>query len=875
MSSPWALDAPRVARDLGVDPAQGLSQAEAARRLRRDGPNRLGAVRRRRLLSILWAQLRSLLVGLLAVAAGIGFVAGDRVEAIAILAVIALNTAIGFFSELRAVRSMEALRRLGVTTCRVRRDGRLHALPTDALVRGDLVLLEGGDVVPADLRVLEAARVQVDEGALTGESLPVAKHADPLPAGTPLAERACMLYRGTAVSAGTALGVVTATGMDTELGAISRLVGEIKPQATPLERRLDRLGQRLAVLAVLIAVGVIGVGVAQHHAPMIMVMTGIALAVAALPEGLPVVATLSLARGMHRMARRNALVNRLAAVETLGATTVICTDKTGTLTENRLTVTHLVLPDAGPRELPADAVPPDLAAARARLLDAGRRCNNAVLHGEQGLGDPLEVALLLAARDLPALDGARLAEEPFDPVRRLMATVHEVAQGCRVAVKGAPEAVLARCVAVADGDGARPLDEAQRRQWLAANETLAAGGLRVLALAQCDCQAPPEDPYADLVLLGLVGLMDPPRADVAAAIADCRAAGIRVLMVTGDQLATARHVAQTLGLLDLTEGGSDGARVMPGAALERPQDHGGEAAVLEARVFARVSPAQKMALVTRLQVRGEVVAMTGDGVNDAPALKQADIGVAMGKRGTQVAREAADMVLRDDAFASIAAAVAQGRVIFGNIRWFAVYLLSCNLSELLVVGLATLAGGPLPLLPLQILFLNLVTDVFPALALGAGEADGSEMRRPPRPSGEPILTARHWRQVAGYGMVITVATLSAFAIALGPLAATAQQAVVVAFLTLALAQLWHVFNMRPAGSGWLRNGVTRNPYVWTALALCLALLGAAVYWPPLATVLHLSPPDAAQWVLIGAASLLPVFARLAADCLRGGARHAR
>ncbi|MDD3650425.1 cation-transporting P-type ATPase, partial [Immundisolibacter sp.] len=625
MNAPWTLDAQQVARQLGVDPAQGLADTEAAQRLRRDGPNRLLTVKPRSLAAILWAQLRSLLVALLAVAAGIGFLSGDRVEAIAILVVIGLNTAIGFFSELRAVRSMEALRRLGVTTCRVRRDGRLQELPAEALVVGDVVLLEGGDVVPADLRLIDGARVLVDESALTGESLPVAKHADPLPADTPLAERACMLYRGTAVSAGTALGVVVATGMGTELGAISRLVGEAKPQTTPLEKRLDRLGQRLAIVALAIGAAIVLLGLVREHAPLPMLMTGIALAVAALPEGLPVVATLSLARGMHRMARRNALINRLAAVETLGATTVICTDKTGTLTENRLTVTHLVLAAGEPREVPAAVVPAQLAAARARLLEVGRLCNNAVLHGEQGLGDPLEVALLQAARDLPAGDSARVAEEPFDPVRRLMATVHGAPGDYRVAVKGAPEAVLACCVAVADGDVERPLDQALRRQWLAANEALAARGLRVLALARRRCERLPDDPYAELVLLGLVGLMDPPRADVAAAIADCRAAGIRVVMVTGDQLATARYVAQTLGLID-----GDRAQVLPGAALERPQDYGGEAAVLAAPVFARVSPAQKMALVTRLQAHGEVVAMTGDGVNDAPALAQADLGIAIG-----------------------------------------------------------------------------------------------------------------------------------------------------------------------------------------------------------------------------------------------------
>lgn len=859
-AAPWSRSAADIASELGVDPALGLDSGQAARRLLKDGPNCLHGVRTRSLADIVWAQLRSLLVGLLALAAGIGFVFGDTVEAYAILAVIGLNTAIGFVSELRAVRSMEALRRLGVTTCRVRRGGTLREAPAEMLVVGDIVLLEGGDLVPADLRVLDSARLQVDESALTGESLPVAKHADLLLGETPLAERACMLYRGTACSAGTALGIVTATGMATELGTISRLVAQASPQSTPLERRLDRLGQRLAALAFLIAAVIAATGFLGGRDPMLMVMTGIALAVAALPEGLPVVATLSLARGMRRMARRNALINRLAAVETLGATTVICTDKTGTLTENRLTVTHVVLPDPDPVEAPADAVPTALAAARARLLQAGRMCNNAALHGDGGVGDPLEVALLQAACDLPGTDPERLREEPFDPVRRLMATVHRIPSGCQVAVKGAPEAVLACCVTVADGgDSPPPLTAAQRQQWLAANETLAARGFRVLALAQRRSDSPSADPYADLALLGLVGFMDPPRREVREAIDQCRAAGIRVVMVTGDQVATARHVAQALHLIDAPVGGSTADVVLPGEALERPQDYGGEGAVLSARVFARVSPAQKMALVTRLQAHGEVVAMTGDGVNDAPALKQADIGVAMGQRGTQVARQAAAMVLRDDAFASIAAAVGQGRVIFGNIRRFAAYLLSCNLSEVLVVGLATLAGGPLPLLPLQILFLNLVTDVFPALALGAGEADGSEMRHPPRPPGEPLLTRRHWWQIVGHGASITTATLLAFALALGALAASAQQAVVVAFLTLALAQLWHVFNMRPAGSARLNNVVTRNPYVWAALAVCLGLLILAVYYRPLAAVLHLAPPDPRQLGLIIAASLLPLL----------------
>ncbi|WP_372696323.1 cation-translocating P-type ATPase, partial [Immundisolibacter sp.] len=441
--------------------------------------------------------------------------------------------------------------------------------------------------------------------------------------------------------------------------------------------------------------------------------------------------------------------------------------------------------------------------------------------------------------------------------------------GCRVAVKGAPEAVLERSVAQADATGRpRPLTAPERQRWLEANRALARGGLRVLALGERYCASVPDDPYAEVVLLGLVGLMDPPRAEVKPAIAQCRAAGIRVVVVTGDQPATAGFVAQEMGLFDAV---GQASPVLPGEALERPEDYGGEQAVLAAGVFARVSPEQKMALVTRLQAHGDVVAMTGDGVNDAPALRQADIGVAMGQRGTEVARQTAAMVLRDDAFASIASAVTQGRVIFANIRRFAVYLLSCNLSEVLVVGLATLAGGPLPLLPLQILFLNLVTDVFPALALGAGEADGSEMRSPPRPPAEPILTRQHWWRIAWYGGAITLTTLMAFALALGPLAATERQAVAVAFLTLALAQLWHVFNMRPAGSSRWSNAITRNPYVWGALGVCVILIGLAVFYPPLAHVLQLARPTPEQWTLVIVASVLPALPAV----LRGGRQYPR
>jgi Ca2+-transporting ATPase len=472
----------------------------------------------------------------------------------------------------------------------------------------------------------------------------------------------------------------------------------------------------------------------------------------------------------------------------------------------------------------------------------------------------MEVALL-AAGEKAGLTRRELLEaqpeereEAFDPETSMMATFHRVESGLRVAVKGAPEAVISACTRVRAGDRTEPFDERRKEQWLERNTAIAADGLRVLALATKRAESRAEVPYADLVLVGLVGLVDPPREDVRGVIERCRAAGIRIVMITGDQAVTARHIANAVGLVDGTQ-----SEVLPGSAIEPPEKLGPDERerLLRTAIFARVSPRQKLDLIALHQANREIVAMTGDGVNDAPALKKADIGVAMGQRGTQVAREAADMVLRDDAFRTIVVAVEQGRVIFDNIRKFVLYLLSCNVSEVLIVGLATLANAPLPILPLQILFLNLVTDVFPALALGVGPGDPHIMSRRPRPAGEPILARQHWIAVSAYGMLITAATLGAFWLALEWFALAPAAAVTVSFLTLALAQLWQVFNMREPETGIVRNDIVANPYIWGALLLCAGLLAAAVYFAPLATVLGISVPDTASWLLIITASLLP------------------
>jgi Ca2+-transporting ATPase len=833
---------------------------------------------RRSAWRILLDQFANLIVGLLAAASVAAFLLVDWLDGIAIAAVIVINALLGFFTELKAVRSMEALYRLGQVTARGRRAGSVEEIPAAELVPGDLVLVEGGDVVTADLRLVEASKLQANEAALTGESAPVGKSVDPVPEETALAERASMLFKGTAVTRGSGEGVVVATGLDTELGRITSLVEETEGGETPLERRLDRLARRLVLVTLGLALVVGVLGVIGGRDPVLMLETAIALAVATVPEGLPVVATIALARGMWRMARQNALINRLSAVETLGATGVICTDKTGTLTENRMTVARLRLPD-GEFELrqeegrawferEGERIELDGKPQLREALETGLLCNNAEpgaegdADGERATGDPMEVALLIAAVRVGIDRAALLEEQPeereeaFDPESKLMATFHRRDQGLRVAVKGAPEAVVAACSRVRDGEGAAELDPDRERAWLEGNDSMAKDGLRVLGLATREAGDVDEDPYEGLVLLGLVGLVDPPREDVRDAIAQCRSAGINVVMVTGDQAATAGYVAQAVGLT-----GDGEPEVLPGSAI-RPVDELEEderERLLGATLFARVEPAQKLNLIALHQDAGNVVAMTGDGVNDAPALKKADIGIAMGQRGTQVAREAAAMVLKDDAFGTIVAAVQQGRIIFDNIRRFVVYLLSCNVSELLVVALATAASAPLPILPLQILFLNLVTDVFPALALGVGPGDPDVMQRKPRPATESILTRGHWVTVTAHGLVITVAVLGAFAAALLWLEVGEQAAVTVSFLTLALAQLWHVFNMRDQDAGLLGNDVVRNPWVWGALLLCLLLIAAAIFVPSLARVLGVVPLQAAAWWLVIGCSLVPLL----------------
>ena len=876
VKSPWSRPVEEVLSEFRVDTESGLSRSEVRQRKKRFGPNRLREARRRSGWRILVDQFKSVVLVVLLVAAVLAFAVGELPEGIAVLAVVLLNGLIGFTTEWQAVRSMEALSRIGTRRVRVRRDGQEREVAIDDLVPGDVVFQEGGDVAPADLRLIEANNLRVDEAALTGESVAVVKRTEPAEPDAPLAERHSMVFRGTTVTEGSAEGVVVATGMQTELGRIAEMVEGAEKQATPLQHRLDQLGSRLAWAVLAIAAVVALVGLAAGRPALLMIETAIALGIAAVPEGLPIVATIALARGMWLMARRQALINRLTAVETLGATRVIFTDKTGTLTENRMTLRRVVTPtgdhDLDIAENGSTSDIGDDDPWLHRVVEIGVLCSNASLTDVDGdgqpdeqQGDPTEVALLWAGLAFGLTREAVLGEKPevrevaFDPDAMMMATFHETEGGFEVAVKGAPQAVLAVCTSLADredgGDAQRELTDEDRTQWIDRAEKLADEGLRVLAVADKSAEDLQGEPYESLRFVGLVGLYDPPGAGVKESIAACQRAGVRVVMVTGDQPATAQAIGRQVGLADGDPVAIHGSH-LPKAEELSPDDRD---EVLRTVIFARVSPKQKLQLMQTYQDAGEVVAMTGDGINDAPALKKADIGVAMGRRGTDAARQAADMVLKDDALDSIVAAIEQGRVIFANIRKSVMFMLCTNVAEILAVAIAAVVGLPLPLRPLQILFLNLVTDVFPALALGVGRGDPRVMDRPPRSPNESLLTRGHWLAIGGWSSLVAACVLGALSVATYGLELDTATAVTVSFLTLAFAKLWFVLNLRDPDSRFWDNDVIRNGWVWGATLLCTFLLLSAVYAPGLSQLLHTRPPGFNGWLCIAGMSLVPLL----------------
>ncbi|HET8774833.1 MAG TPA: HAD-IC family P-type ATPase [Thermoanaerobaculia bacterium] len=819
-----ALHGQRVVHELDVDPSAGLSDETVAARRRQFGPNVLPHARSRSLWRTLLDQFLNIIVLLLAAAAAISWLTGDRIEALAIVLVLVLNAAIGFAMEWQAGRALRALRRQTRITARVRRNGADAVIPAEELVAGDVVLLGAGDRVPADVRILEASAVRAEESPLTGESKSVFKSSDVVAVDASIADRSSMLFLGTVITAGRAVAVVVATGERTELGRIGKLVSETVEESTPLQRKLNALGRRAAWIVLAVGAAVTLAGWLRGDDLWMMLEIGISLAVAAVPEALPATTTFILAFGVLRMARRHAVVRRLSAVETLGSTTVICSDKTGTLTLNRMTVTRIAAAD--------DALP--------ALLEAIVLCNDATLT----TGDPTEIALIEAAAgrgvDVARIraNHPRLAEYPFDAATRRMITVHRTLHGYRWALKGAPSVVLAVC----------ELSDAVRASIAAANAGMASSGLRVLAVAEKDTAAMAGDADHGFRFLGLVGMLDPPRPHVQEAVAVARAAGIRLIMLTGDQEDTARSIARELHLTD-AEPRVAHARVLreAGAALD---------VVATTDVFARVSPEDKYRIVEALQNEGEIVAVTGDGVNDAPALKKSDVGVAMGERGTEVAKEAADIVLADDDFSTIVAAIEGGRAIYANIIKFVHAMFSHNLSEVLLVFAAILLGWPLPLLPLQILWINLVTDVFPAFALALEPPSRHVMQRPPRPPGQTLLSSRFLVLIAWQGAMLASIALAVYAYALrsyGP----GDRSRTLVLLALVAVQLGQMFNSRSRTRSSF-EGVFRNPHLWLAAATVIAIQAGALQVEALRRVLHFVQPSPSDWALLAGCVVLPV-----------------
>ncbi len=872
ISRSWhALDPGEVLNLLAADAEHGLTSEEANRRLTQVGPNRIADHEDASLWKLLRRQFRSIVVLLLLAAADIAFFLGEWLESGVILMALLLNAAIGFGTEWRAQRSLAALRSLAVPHALVKREGQVTRVAACTLVPGDLVILEAGAHVPADCRLLKSAGIQAAEAALTGESVPVDKDARAeLRADAPVADRATMVYLGTTVVAGSAVAVVTATGMATELGRIGQLVALVPPRETPLEREVERMGRRLIVLALMICGGVGLAGILYGQPIWLMLETAITLAIAAIPEGLPAVTAVALAAGLWRLASRGALVRRLVAVETLGTTTVICADKTGTMTENQMTVAKIRL---GEREIrvtgdgfslrgeflegdgpiaPGDD--PHLALA----LTTGALVNNASLEPRAGgvalHGDPTEAALLVLARkgglSLVELHERwpRLCEVPFDPATRLMATVNRSPGGKPVAfVKGAPGQVLKASIRRLTSAGVMELGEAGRAAILEVNRALAAQGLRVLALAWRPELPEGAVPTERLTFIGLVAFSDPIRAGVLEAVASCRAAGIRPIMLTGDQKVTAEAIATALGLaVPAVDARDIHDRSLP--ALAR---------VAEAtEVFSRVSPEEKLRLVQELQADGEIVAMTGDGVNDAPALARADIGVAMGRHGTDVAREAADLVLTDDNFTTIVAAVEEGRVIYSNLRKVIHFLFSCNLSEILTVFFGIVLGLPAPLLPLQILWINLVTDILPAMALIRDPAGPDVMRRPPRDPREALLTWRFGGRILLEGALLAAGVLAPYLWAVwqegpGPRAST------LAFVALVLIHPLQAMHCRSDRLRWWR--LPPNRLVWVSILVLVVVQWLATSWLPLARLLGAVPLAVTDWLVLVAAILWPVL----------------
>ena len=859
-----ALAVQEVLSQLNVDPKHGLSKEEAMRRLQQYGPNAFEVVGRTPWYRVLFRQFTDALIIILLAAAAVSVAVGEVVDAITILIIVVLNGALGFVQEWRAEQAMEALQRMLAPRCNVIRDGHAQEIDAKELVPGDVVLLEVGDRIPADLRLVEALNLRVDESSLTGESVPVSKSIDPIAPETPLAEQSSLAWMGTAITNGRAQGVVIATGMETEFGRIAHLTQSVGDEATPLQLKLATLGKQLGILGIAISMLVAVTGWLLGKPLVEMFLTGVSLAVAVVPEGLPAVVTITLALGVRAMVRRKSLLRRLHAAETLGSATVICTDKTGTLTQNEMTVQHIWLPEAeldvtgvgytpeGEFRLGGDGIVPEGNPGLINLLTTGLKCNHAkIAQDERGwyaMGDPTEAALIVAARKAaPETEDSPefLSEFSFDSRRKRMTVIERTQDGPMAHVKGAPEVILERCTRIMRSNGERDITDANLEAATAAYQQLAGRGLRTLALARRslpgDFPLDEEQVEQELTLLGIVGIIDPPRPEVAEAIRLAYSAGIRVVMITGDSPATGLAIAQRIGLR--------AHHALTSGDLSEMDDEALKAALQEDVIFARTTPEHKMRIVTQIQEMGNIVAMTGDGVNDAPALKKADVGIAMGLRGTDVAKGASDTILLDDNFATIVSAVEEGRRQYDNIQKFVRYLLSSNTAEIVAILINIIMKGPLILLPAQILWINLITDGLAAVSLGVEPAERGIMDRPPRSPQAALLERRSILRILILGGYMGLVTLWLFRYYLAA-GHSVDLARTVAFTGLVIIEKVNVFNFRSLRQSLLRVRFFSNPWLIAAWTLNLGLQISVVYVPFLQKAMHTVALAWTDWALL-------------------------
>ncbi|WP_139492039.1 calcium-translocating P-type ATPase, SERCA-type [Brevibacillus dissolubilis] len=906
---PWYLVSPQdTPAVLKSDPAHGLSKREVERRQQEFGANQLAEAEKASMLSVFLNQFKDFMVGILMAATVLSFVLGEYLDAITIIAIIIINGVLGFIQEARAERSLAALKELASPMARVIRDGEQEVVPASALVPGDIVLLEAGDRVPADLRILSASRLEVEESALTGESVPVSKTEKVITPKNPmdripLGDQKNLAFMGTMVTGGTGRGIITTTGMGTEIGKIAHLMNQAEGTETPLQVRLEQMGKTLVGIALLLTVVVIAAGVWHGQELFTMFLAGVSLAVAAIPEGLPAIVTVALALGVQRMIKRNAIVRKLPSVETLGCASVICSDKTGTLTQNKMTVTHVWhsgrtyevsgngYEPSGVIKHQGRAIKPLEDPGLRQICRIAERCNNAKLvsdeHTERKmlvlttsvqtwkvLGDPTEGALLaLAGKGLndpkaASLRGERIDELPFDSDRKMMSVVERTADGnLHLMTKGAVEATLGRCSHILWSGEIVPLTPQIRKDVLDQTETMATQALRVLGFAYKPLQGyvegqAPGQVEKQLIFVGMAGMIDPPREEVTHAIKLCRQAGIRTVMITGDHRITAEAIARRIGLM------YGNSIVLEGSELNEMNEEDLSRVVDRAAVFARVSPEHKLRIVKALQNNGHVVAMTGDGVNDAPAIKSADIGIAMGITGTDVTKEAASLVLRDDNFATIVSAVEEGRNIYDNVRKFIRYLLASNVGEILVMFFAMLMGLPLPLVPIQILWVNLVTDGLPAMALGVDPAEADTMYQKPRNKHENIFGRGLGWKIISRGFLIGLTTLGAFYLTYQENPSDLVHAQTVAFATLVLAQLIHVFDCRSEHSVFHRNPFENMWLVWAVLSSLVLVIGV-IYLDALQPIFKTTDMSFRDWALAFVAAGIPTFVAGMGGVFRG------